>query len=201
MNIFRTKNNTNIYGVNSQSAIGYYFSANGAEAVIDAPCQLSNSAVYILGTIHKVHLYYRNVKTSTINLINRTIEAILPNKYKKLETSQLLKILVDKLYTKIAEKEIDSSMERIRLLLGFAPEDYELKKLGNNLIAYCDTDEKKIVINPDITKYDRNVIDYIVLHEFCHLKYKIHTKNFWKMIAKYMPDYKKYEAILKDFSF
>ena len=55
----------------------------------------------------------------------------------------------------------------------------------------------KISINSNIAKYDRNVIDYIVLHEFCHIKYKIHTKNFWKIIAKYMPSYEKYENILK----
>lgn len=33
--------------------------------------------------------------------------------------------------------------------------------------------------------------------ENCHLKYMNYSKNFWKMIEKYMPDYKQAEAELK----
>ena len=59
------------------------------------------------------------------------------------------------------------------------------------LLEYLE--DKKILINPRIVKYKREVIEYIILHEFCHLKYKNHTKSFYNMLEKYMPDYKKYE--------
>ncbi len=193
MNIFKVKSNTIQYYPNVMSDSNYLYSLSNSGAIaINAPHGLYNGSVCILGVIHCLHLYYRNVKTSTINLINRTIEAILPNKYRKLEKSQLLKILVEKLYDKIAEQEIERAMEKTRLLLGFAPEDYSIQRLENGQIAECYTDEKKIIINPDIAKYDRKVIEYIVLHEFCHLKYKNHCRGFWQMIKKYMPDYQKY---------
>lgn len=86
-------------------------------------------------------------------------------------------------------------MEKTRLLLGFAPEDYSIQRLENNKMGTCFTDEKKIVINPDIVKYDRKTIEYIVLHEYCHLKYKVHSKGFWQMVKTYMPDYEKYKDI------
>ena len=35
-------------------------------------------------------------------------------------------ILIDKLYTKIAERELENIMEKTRLMVGFAPEDYEI---------------------------------------------------------------------------
>lgn len=193
----------------------WYFSRKQIQSIIEEKRQwiLSKIAQYqeqnnvytdkgticVLGIAHQVHLYYKNVKSPTINLVNRIIEVVLPNQYKKLETSQILKILVEKLYAKVAEQEIERAMERTRLLLGIAPEDYSVKPLNNNMLAQCITDEKKIIINPAIAMYDRNVIDYLVLHEFCHLKYKIHTKNFWKIIQKYMPSYQKYETILKDY--
>ena len=88
-------------------------------------------------------------------------------------------------------------MEKIRLLLGFAPEDYTIQRLENNQIGMCLTDEKKIIINPDIVKYDKKTIEYVVLHEFCHLKYKIHVKGFWQMLKKYMPDYEKYKGLIE----
>ena len=45
--------------------------------------------------------------------------------------------------------------------------------------------------------YDRFVIDYVVLHEICHLRYMNHSKNFWNMVSTYMPNYKEAEAELK----
>lgn len=157
--------------------------------------------IFVLGAAHQVRLFYKNISSPSINLINRTIEIVLPNKYKKVETNQILKILVEKLYQKVAEQEIERAMEKTRLLLGYAPEDYEIANLSNNVIAFCSSEEQKISISSNIAKYDRNVIDYIVLHEFCHLKYKIHAKNFWKIIKKYMPSYERYEKVLKDFTY
>ena len=45
--------------------------------------------------------------------------------------------------------------------------------------------------------YSRKAIEYVVLHEVCHLKYMNHSKNFWAMVEKYMPDYKEAEKELK----
>ena len=87
------------------------------------------------------------------------------------------------------------SMERVRKLVGFAPEDYQIKRLENK-IADCIKEEQLIYINPDIVKYDRETIDYIILHQFCHLKYKTHSKKFVEMIANIMPNYSEYEKIV-----
>ena len=69
----------------------------------------------------------------------------------------------------------------------------EIKKLKKEL-GKCE--DNKITINPEIVKYNRNIIDYIVLHQYCHLKYKTHSKRFFEMLEKYQPDYKKCEEIL-----
>ncbi|QZY55929.1 M48 family metallopeptidase [Crassaminicella profunda] len=35
------------------------------------------------------------------------------------------------------------------------------------------------------------VIDYIVVHEMCHLMHMNHSKSFWRLVGKILPDYKK----------
>ena len=45
--------------------------------------------------------------------------------------------------------------------------------------------------------YSRETIEYIILHEFCHLKYKNHTKSFYNMVKTYIPNYEKIEDELK----
>ena len=149
--------------------------------------------VPVLGTDYKVKMIYRNIKFAELDVEDKIIKISLPNKYKKANNERILDIAIDKMYEQIAKVEIERAMEKTRILLGFAPEDYEIKKISD-LLGKCE--ENKITINPEIVKYDRGVIDYIVLHEYCHLKYKSHCKSFEKMIEKYEPNYKKYERII-----
>jgi predicted metal-dependent hydrolase len=32
-------------------------------------------------------------------------------------------------------------------------------------------------------------VDYVVLHELCHARYRSHGPRFWALVGKYMPDY------------
>lgn len=142
--------------------------------------------IKVLGREYDLVVAYKGVKTPTLNFENRQIQVTLPNQFKKMENTEMVTILMNKMYEKIANQEIERAMEKTRILVDIAPEDYEIKRMPNTL-AKCI--EKKITIHPDIAMYDRETIDYIILHQFCHLKYKNHTKSFYNMIRNYMPNY------------
>ena len=42
------------------------------------------------------------------------------------------------------------------------------------------------------------VLDYVVVHELCHLTHMNHSKDFWNMVAEVMPEYKQYKNWLKE---
>jgi len=44
-----------------------------------------------------------------------------------------------------------------------------------------------------------NVIDYIVVHELCHLAYSNHSKKFWDKVESILPDYKERRKWLKKY--
>ena len=146
--------------------------------------------VPVLGTDYKVKIIYKNIKVAELNVEDKIIKISLPNKYKKENNEKILDIAIDRMYEQIAKVEVERAMEKTRILLGFAPEDYEIRKM-NSVLGKCESN--KITINLEVVKYNRDIIDYIVLHQYCHLKYKSHCKSFIKMIEKYEPNYKVYE--------
>ena len=42
------------------------------------------------------------------------------------------------------------------------------------------------------------VLDYVVVHELCHLTHMNHSKDFWNMVGRIMPDYKIYKQWLRE---
>ena len=161
---------------------------------------IRNEIVKLLGDECKVIINYKNLKKPTLTVEGKDIKICLPNKYKKLNREDILIKLIEKLYDLVAEKEIEMSMERVRKLVGFAPEDYKIKRIENKM-ADCIQEKELILVNPDIVKYDRETIDYIILHQFCHLKYKTHSKKFNELIEKGITNSIKYTKICKNINF
>lgn len=42
------------------------------------------------------------------------------------------------------------------------------------------------------------VLDYVVVHELCHLTHMNHSKAFWNMVESILPDYKEHRKWLKE---
>ncbi|MEA3290492.1 MAG: SprT family zinc-dependent metalloprotease [Campylobacterota bacterium] len=58
--------------------------------------------------------------------------------------------------------------------------------------------ENNISINYKLLQFDKRAIEYVVLHELCHIEEKNHSKRFWNLVSLYMPDYKEVEKNIKD---
>ena len=62
---------------------------------------------------------------------------------------------------------------------------YEVITAGGGLEAL-----DKISREPDL-------IDYVMLHEYCHFVWPDHQPHFWALVARYMPDWKERRARLR----
>ena len=152
----------------------------------------------IFGKKYHIDLVYGNISSPKLDLDDKNIQIILPIKFKNSNNSDLLKIMLQKMYTKILDSELDSILENARINLGYAPEDVEIVKQTNYIAKLSNN---KLYINPEIVKFDKETIEYIIFHEFCHIKYKTHSKKFYEIMQNFFPNYKQIEENLVDYKF
>ncbi len=57
-----------------------------------------------------------------------------------------------------------------------------------------------MVLNKNLIHTPIECIDYVIMHELCHLKHKNHGKRFHNLQAKFIPNYKEIRKRLKDFN-
>jgi predicted metal-dependent hydrolase len=55
----------------------------------------------------------------------------------------------------------------------------------------------KIILNPELIKAPKGCIEYVIIHELCHLVYHDHTRKFIDLQSKEMPDWEKWKLKLE----
>ena len=153
---------------------------------------VSGEVFKVLGNDYILNIEYGDFEKASVNLDNGYINICVSENCETVK----IKELIEKMYYKIALMIVDKSVKMWKSTLKIAPNVVVIKKL-KTAWGKCNS-KGKITINPDLMKYDQRVVDYVVLHEFCHLRYMNHSKDFWNMVSKYMPDYKLLRNELKN---
>lgn len=50
-----------------------------------------------------------------------------------------------------------------------------------------------LMINWKIVMAPTSVIDYVIVHELCHLVHRNHSKDYWNEVGRVLPDYEQYK--------
>lgn len=59
------------------------------------------------------------------------------------------------------------------------------------------TPKGKIILNPELIKAPRRCIEYVIIHELCHLVHHGHTAKFFDLQRKMMPDWERWKGRLE----
>ena len=172
-----------------------------------------------------VDVIYRNRKSVTIKVMPKDkIQIIAPNKVSKeviekilnKNTNWILSKLngfkannCDKDYLKESLKKwykiqseevlmdrIDFLRKRSEDFRKIEPEIVKVKE-QKKIWGSCNT-KKTIYINSKISMLPVEAIDYIIVHEFCHILHMNHSKEFYKAVEKIIPNYKEIVVWLKE---
>ena len=152
--------------------------------------------VSVLGKSLNLNINYKKINVPELDLGEKDVNIYLPMRYKEYGKVDIVSMAIQKMYDEIAQIEIANSMEKIRVILGFAPEDYKIVRMNNNFIK--NNKNKTITINPDIVKYNRKIIETTLVQAFCKTKFKENSKDYKELLKYSIEKYENYQyKILK----
>ena len=62
----------------------------------------------------------------------------------------------------------------------------------------CNKKDNSITLNLELIKKDHKYLNYVIVHELSHFVHFDHSKEFWKTVEKYCPEYKIIRKELKE---
>lgn len=77
-----------------------------------------------------------------------------------------------------------------------SPKNIELKNMKYRW-GSCSA-KGRVLLNPELIKAPKPCIEYVIVHELCHLVHYGHTKDFFDLQNKVMPDWEKWKDKLEN---
>lgn len=144
----------------------------------------SGSSIYYLGRQYRLKIVESNVKScklvgkflviNTKSNDEKQIEAII-NKWYKDHALVVYGRIMNSCLKKMMKYEILPPIIKVRKMA---------KRWGS-----CSYQRNKITLNLKLIKHSSYCIEYVIMHELCHLKYPHHNKQFYNFLTMLMPDW------------
>ncbi len=100
------------------------------------------------------------------------------------------------LFKKIAVGYFTERTEYFSSLTGLVPSSVKVTSAKTRW-GSCNV-EKRINYSLSLVMCPLNVIDYVIVHELCHIKHMNHSPLFWSEVEKIIPDYRERRKWLRD---
>lgn len=101
-------------------------------------------------------------------------------------------------YKRQAEQKIREKVTRYAPLVGVKPSSVNIKTFKARW-GSC-TAKGGLEFNWKIMMATNRMVDYVVVHELCHLIHHDHSPEFWHEVARVMPDYQQCREWLRESS-
>ena len=154
---------------------------------------------YYKGEAFTIVKQNKNTNKITVNLSLEQKQIIITIPENTIQ--QQVKVYVDKLIKKILKSNTEVLiLEKLPYWSIITQIDYNEVKVRDAITKYgsCMPSKKNLYFSSRLIMLPEDKIDAIIVHELCHMKYKNHNKEFYKLVEKYIPNYKEIDKWLKD---
>ena len=146
------------------------------------------SGIMLLGK--KYPIVVNKSQSDHIEITEKSVDIYTPD-----ASEENINRLINDLYKKCAQNQFIKSTQKMMNITNLEPNLWRIRDI-NYAWGSCSS-KKTITLSLKLIKKREELIEYVILHELCHLKYMNHSKQFWELVEKYMPHYKLFRKELK----
>lgn len=127
--------------------------------------------------------------------IEKTIEKI---KVRNEQEKSMLKFTTEEIHN-LADKALEIIPKRVDYYAKIMDVSYGRITIRNQVSRWGSCSQKgNLNFNCLLMLCPSEVLDYVVIHELCHIKEMNHSKRFWGLVERFCPEYKQHKAWLKE---
>ncbi|TAL25958.1 MAG: M48 family peptidase [Nitrospirae bacterium] len=138
----------------------------------------------------------KDEKCDSCKLMSGRFYVEINNKFSDRAASKVVKEKLLEWYVERAKEKIIERTQRYSKLIGIAPGNIIIrnqeKRWGSCSHSGALRFNWKVIMAP------LSVLDYVIVHELCHLIHRNHSADFWHKVSSFIPDYKKKREWLKE---
>lgn len=127
-----------------------------------------------------------------VKLIEGRLIVVLPNSQ---EHPHMIRNALIRWYKHHAEIKLNAKAQRYNSIVGVIPKSIGVRTFKSRW-GSC-SPAGQIDFNWKIIMAPNRIVDYVVIHELCHLIHHDHSPLFWKEVERAMPDYAECKEWLK----
>ena len=154
-------------------------------------------------------IYYKGEELTIVRNISNTTRLTINLKEEQKQiiitlpediNQEQAKIHIDKLIKKLLKANTEAVIEeRLPYWSQITQIDYNEVKVRDAITRYgsCIPSKKNLYFSSRLIMLPQDKIDAIIVHELCHMKHKYHNKEFYDLVAKYIPNYREIDKWLK----
>lgn len=144
-----------------------------------------------LGKELELKITYSNYKKAYTGIKGESIIIDAPTGFNLEAVKHLLRLWYIEQFRQIAVQRI----EHYSAVIGVFPKKIAIREQKTRW-GSCSTGGS-ISLNWKLVMAPLEIVDYVVIHELCHMKVMNHSKEFWDTVGAYFPNYKDCRGWLK----
>lgn len=117
--------------------------------------------------------------------------------YVKEKNDELIKAAMEAWYREKTEEQIKKRIKYYQKYFNKRPASIKVKEQKKRW-ASC-TSNNELLFNWRCVMAKSTALDYIIVHEMCHMYYMNHSQEFWDLVSSVMADYEVRKEWLRDY--
>jgi len=151
---------------------------------------ISGEAFSYLGRNYRLKVQHGSFEP--MKLLQGRLVATVPNNS---EQAHIIRNALIRWYKTHAELRLQDKVNRYAKMVGVETSVVGIKTFKSRW-GSCSS-KGHIDFNWKIITAPHHIVDYVVVHELCHLKQHDHSPKFWKLVERVIPDYAECKEWLK----